>query len=85
MLSAQGAAEAASSIEVQSVWDFVVKGGLMMIPIALGSLIALTVIIERSAIASYASGSAGPGGSSACSMKKRSMPDGANITRICSN
>ena len=32
---------------VDSVWDFVVKGGPMMIPIALASLVALTVIIER--------------------------------------
>jgi biopolymer transport protein ExbB len=43
----QGVADAASAVEVTSVWDFVVKGGPMMIPIALGSLIALTVIIER--------------------------------------
>jgi biopolymer transport protein ExbB len=42
-----GAAEAASAVEVQSVWDFVTKGGLMMIPIGLCSLIALTVVIER--------------------------------------
>jgi biopolymer transport protein ExbB len=37
----------ASSVEVQSVWDFVVKGGPMMIPIGLCSLIALTVFVER--------------------------------------
>jgi biopolymer transport protein ExbB len=30
-----------------SVWDFVVRGGLMMIPIGLCSLIALAVVIER--------------------------------------
>ncbi len=35
------------SAEVQSVWDFVQKGGLMMIPIIACSLVALTVIIER--------------------------------------
>ncbi|MDY7109837.1 MAG: MotA/TolQ/ExbB proton channel family protein [Planctomycetota bacterium] len=39
--------EAASAVEVQSVWDFVAKGGVMMIPIGLCSLIALTVVIER--------------------------------------
>jgi len=32
---------------VGSVWDFVVKGGPVMIPIVLASLVALTVIIER--------------------------------------
>lgn len=31
----------------QSVWDFVVKGGPMMIPIGLCSLVALAVIVER--------------------------------------
>ena len=39
--------EASPSLEVQNVWDFVVKGGLMMIPIGLCSLAALTVIFER--------------------------------------
>lgn len=38
---------AATSVEVQSVWDFVLKGGPMMIPIGLCSLIALTVFVER--------------------------------------
>ncbi|MBU0716937.1 MAG: MotA/TolQ/ExbB proton channel family protein [Planctomycetes bacterium] len=33
--------------QIQSVWDFVVKGGPMMIPIAICSLVALTVVIER--------------------------------------
>ncbi len=37
----------ASSVEVTSVWDFILKGGLMMIPIGLCSLIALTVVAER--------------------------------------
>ena len=44
--SAAGAA-AASAVQVQSVWDFVVKGGPMMIPIAIGSLVALAVVVER--------------------------------------
>ncbi|MBN2560568.1 MAG: MotA/TolQ/ExbB proton channel family protein [Phycisphaerae bacterium] len=37
----------AAAAQIQSVWDFVVKGGPMMIPIGLCSLIALTVIVER--------------------------------------
>lgn len=39
--------EAGSAVAVQSVWDFAVKGGPVMIPIGLCSLVALTVIIER--------------------------------------
>jgi biopolymer transport protein ExbB len=38
---------AASAVEIQSVWDFVVKGGPLMIPIGICSLIALAVIVER--------------------------------------
>lgn len=41
------AGAAASSAQIQSVWDFIVKGGPMMIPIAICSLVALTVLIER--------------------------------------
>lgn len=41
-----GAAET-SGIAVQSVWDFIVKGGPVMIPIGLASLLAVAVIIER--------------------------------------
>jgi biopolymer transport protein ExbB len=37
----------ASSAEIESVWDFVLKGGVLMIPIGLCSLIALTVFAER--------------------------------------
>ena len=33
--------------QVQSIWDFIVKGGPMMIPIGACSLVALTVVIER--------------------------------------
>ncbi len=40
-------AAAADAVKVQSVWDFVVKGGPVMIPIGLCSLVALTVIVER--------------------------------------
>jgi len=39
--------DAASAAKVQSVWDFVVKGGPVMIPIGICSLVALTVIVER--------------------------------------
>lgn len=35
------------SIELQSVWDFVVRGGPTMIAIGLCSLVALTVVVER--------------------------------------
>jgi len=36
-----------SAVRLNSVWDLVVKGGPVMIPIGLCSLIALTVIVER--------------------------------------
>ncbi len=35
------------AIKVKSIWDFVVKGGPVMIPIGVCSLVALTVILER--------------------------------------
>jgi biopolymer transport protein ExbB len=41
------ASAAADNVKVESVWDFVVKGGPVMIPIGICSLIALTVIAER--------------------------------------
>jgi biopolymer transport protein ExbB len=44
---AAGEGAATAAVQVQSVWDFVVKGGPMMIPIGLASLAALAVIIER--------------------------------------
>lgn len=40
-------AEAAAAVKIESIWDFVVKGGPVMIPIGLCSLIALSVVIER--------------------------------------
>jgi biopolymer transport protein ExbB len=36
-----------SPVAIQSIWDFVVKGGPMMIPIILCSLFALSVFVER--------------------------------------
>src|SRR5262245_28083907 len=41
------AAPPPATLQVNSVWDFVVKGGWSMIPIGLCSLVALTVIVER--------------------------------------
>ena len=41
------ATEVPPSLEVQSVGDFVVKGGLMMIPIGICSFVALAVVFER--------------------------------------
>ncbi len=38
-----------AAVKVQSIWDFVVKGGPVMIPIGLCSLVALTVFVERMA------------------------------------
>ena len=47
LMASMTAGTVPSSVEVQNVMDFVQKGGVMMIPIGLCSLIALTVIIER--------------------------------------
>jgi len=35
------------AVMVQSIWDFIIKGGPMMIPIGLCSFVALTIIVER--------------------------------------
>lgn len=42
-----GQAEAVTSTKIESVWDFVIKGGPVMIPIAIASLVALAVFVER--------------------------------------
>jgi len=39
---------AAPPVQIQSVWDFVVRGGVLMIPIGLCSLLAIALIVERS-------------------------------------
>lgn len=44
---AAGGDDPGAAVKVESVWDFVTKGGPMMIPIGLCSLVALAVIIER--------------------------------------
>lgn len=46
--AAAAATAGESNAIVRSVWDFLVKGGPMMIPIGVCSLVALAVIIERS-------------------------------------
>jgi biopolymer transport protein ExbB len=44
---ADDASSVAASVQVQSIWDFIVKGGVMMIPIGICSFIALAVVVER--------------------------------------
>lgn len=47
---ARNAAEGAASpdaVQVQSIWDFIEKGGIMMIPLGICSLIMIAVTIER--------------------------------------
>lgn len=46
-LLAQAAAPAPNAATIGSVWDFIVKGGVVMIPITLCSLVALAIIVER--------------------------------------
>ena len=43
----EAAQQAAEAVQVQSVWDFIVKGGPVMIPIILCSLVAMAVVAER--------------------------------------
>lgn len=49
-LLAQATAANPAANEIHSIWDFVVKGGPVMIPIGIASLIALTIVIERSIV-----------------------------------
>ena len=49
-LAQDAAAAETAEVAVNSVWDFVVKGGLMMIPIAICSLVIVTVSVERSIV-----------------------------------
>jgi biopolymer transport protein ExbB len=46
-VEAAGGAGTADAVKVQSIWDFVVKGGPVMIPLGICSLVALTIILER--------------------------------------
>jgi biopolymer transport protein ExbB len=41
------AAAAPDAVSVTSIWDFVVKGGIVMIPIGLCSLATVTIAVER--------------------------------------
>ena len=43
----QDPAQTMAEGQIRSIWDFVIKGGPMMIPIGICSLVALTVVIER--------------------------------------
>ncbi len=47
LTAAQGANVAADAVRVNSIWDFVLKGGPVMIPIGVCSMIAFTVVVER--------------------------------------
>ncbi len=42
----------ADSAQAISIWGFILKGGIMMIPIGITSLVALTVIVERAVVLS---------------------------------
>lgn len=46
-LLAQAPAAGTGGATIESMWDFVVKGGVLMIPIGLCSLLALAIIVER--------------------------------------
>ena len=43
---ADAGSEAASTVAIETLMDFILKGGVMMIPIGLCSLVALAVFIE---------------------------------------
>lgn len=47
IISAIAAPPAADGVAVHSVWDLMVKGGWIMLPIGLCSLVAITIIAER--------------------------------------
>lgn len=47
IVQAADGGSAPSDLAVQSVWDFVVKGGWMMVPLGLCSLVVLAVSLER--------------------------------------
>lgn len=47
LAQAAGPAPASEAVKVQSVWDFAVKGGPVMIPIGICSLLALMLVVER--------------------------------------
>ena len=44
---AVGGTDPDGAVKVLSIWDFIVKGGPVMIPLGICSLVALTIILER--------------------------------------
>lgn len=46
-ITGEPAAASDAALRVQSIWDFMLKGGFLMIPLGVCSLIALTIIVER--------------------------------------
>lgn len=49
-LAQEAAGSQAADVAVNSVWDFAIKGGWMMVPIAICSLVIVTVAVERSIV-----------------------------------
>jgi biopolymer transport protein ExbB len=47
MVATLGRGGPGAAIEVTSVWDFLIKGGIMMIPIGICSLVVVAVVVER--------------------------------------
>lgn len=47
LASAPALKETNAAVDITSMWDFVVKGGIVMIPIGICSLIALAITVER--------------------------------------
>lgn len=47
LIAAAPPTPSASDVSVTSVWDFLLKGGIMMVPIGVCSLIVLAVTVER--------------------------------------
>ncbi len=45
--AAESLADVPDAVQIQSLWDFVTKGGVVMIPIGLCSFVALAVFVER--------------------------------------
>ncbi len=49
-LAQEAASNEVADVAVNSVWDFAVKGGWMMVPIAICSLVIVTVAVERAIV-----------------------------------
>ena len=46
-VAAEAVADVPAAVQIQSLWDFITKGGVVMIPIGLCSFVALAVFVER--------------------------------------